>query len=85
MFYFILSKFCPTEWNQQPENDESEEVEKEKESWIKHFLKTIRNLPWRFWVICLADMFANGALWPFVAFSPDFFYHHYGLFFIDQL
>jgi hypothetical protein len=35
-------------------------------------------LPYQFWLLALVDMLVQGCLWPFVAFSPDFFYYHYG-------
>lgn len=45
---------------------------------ILQYVRAIRKFPWRFWVIVLSDMCMQGAIWPFVAFSPDFFYRHYG-------
>lgn len=78
LVYFVIAKFWPSEWCDEVEHSNEEEEIKKQTSWIKQFLHTFVELPWRFWLICIADMCAQGAIWPFVAFSPDFFYRHYG-------
>jgi len=75
LVYLLIARFWPSEWEE--EIQEETEINKQK-SWLSKFISTVTSMPWRFWVLCLSDMFIQGALWPFVAFSPDFFYHHYG-------
>lgn len=75
VIYFIIARLCPTQWEETDIEDDTNA--KNNMSWFRRFISTVKSLPWRFWVLCLSNMFIQGALWPFVAFSPDFFYHHY--------
>ena len=74
IFYIIICKKWPSEW--EPVCDKSNEPEL---SWCEQFRRTLKSLSWRFWILVLSDVCVQGVLWPFVAFSPEFFYHHYNL------
>jgi len=72
IFYIIISRKWPSEWESVSEKGDTIEL-----SWCAQFGRTLKSITWRFWILVLSDVCVQAALWPFVAFSPEFFYHHY--------